>query len=355
MTKQQLEQIKIMTPDEKIQKKVQENWDSLAKPLDGLGIFEKIFTQIGAVTGDECVPLHKKAVIVMCADNGIVEEGISQSGQEVTYQVAESMGKRKSSVCLMAAQVGAEVIPIDVGIASDETPEGVWNQKVCRGTRNFLKQPAMTEEEALAAIEAGIGSVKKCREDGVTLLATGEMGIGNTTTSSAVAAALLGCKTADITGKGAGLSDEGLLHKITVIEEAREKYQFDKKEAFRILCSVGGLDIAGLCGVCIGGAVYGIPVVLDGVISAVSALVAERLIPGVKDFLIASHKSREPAAAWILQELGVHPVIDGSLALGEGTGAVLMFGLLDTVHAVYDNRTTFSDIKVEAYRRFTES
>lgn len=200
----------IRRPDEKIRKKVQENWDSLAKPLDGLGIFEKIFTQIGAVTGDERVPLQKKAVIVMCADNGIVEEGISQSGQEVTYQVAESMGKRKSSVCLMAAQANAKVIPIDVGIAAEETPEGVWNKKVSRGTKNFLKQPAMTEEEALAAIEAGIDSVKKCKEDGVTLLATGEMGIGNTTTSSAVAAALLNCETAAITGKGAGLSDAGL-------------------------------------------------------------------------------------------------------------------------------------------------
>ena len=344
----------IRRPDEKIRKKVQENWESLAKPLDGLGIFEKIFTQIGAVTGDERVPLQKKAVIVMCADNGIVEEGISQSGQEVTYQVAESMGKRKSSVCLMAAQANAKVIPIDVGIAAEETPEGVWNKKVSRGTKNFLKQPAMTEEEALAAIEAGIDSVKKCKEDGMTLLATGEMGIGNTTTSSAVAAALLNCETAAITGKGAGLSDAGLLHKIAVIDEARKKYQFDSKDVFRILCSVGGLDIAGLCGVCIGGAVYGVPVVLDGVISAVAALVAERLVPGVKDFLIASHKSREPAAALILQELGVHPVIDGSLALGEGTGAVLMFGLLDTVHAVYGNRTTFSDIRVEAYKRFTD-
>ena len=354
MTNQQLKQIKIRKPDENIRKKVQENWDSLAKPLDDLGIFEKIFMQIGAVTGDESVPIQKKAVIVMCADNGIVEEGISQSGQEVTYQVAESMGKRKSSVCLMAAQMNAEVIPIDIGIAAEKTPEGVWNKKVCPGTKNFLKQPAMTEQEALAAIEAGIKSVKKCKEDGVMLFATGEMGIGNTTTSSAVAAALLDCGTADITGKGAGLSDEGLQHKIEVINAAREKYQFDSKETFRILCSVGGLDIAGLCGVCIGGAVYGVPVVLDGVISAVSALVAERLVPGVKDFLIASHKSREPAAALILQELGVHPVIDGALALGEGTGAVLMFGLLDTVHAVYDNRTTFSDIRVEAYRRFTE-
>ena len=260
----------IEEPDKKIGQEIKANWDRLAKPLDGLGEFEGLLARIGAILGSPEIDIAKKAVIVMCADNGVVAEGISQSGQEVTYQVAESMGKRKSSVCLMAAQANAKVIPIDVGIAAKETPEGVWNKKVSRGTKNFLKQPAMTEEEALAAIEAGIDSVKKCKEDGMTLLATGEMGIGNTTTSSAVAAALLNCETAAITGKGAGLSDAGLLHKIAVIDEARKKYQFDSKDVFRILCSVGGLDIAGLCGVCIGGAVYGVPVVLDGVISAVA-------------------------------------------------------------------------------------
>ena len=141
----------------------QKKWNSIAKPLHSLGKLEDHIMQIAALTGDTDVNLNRKALIVMCADNGIVEEGISQSGQEVTYQVAESMGKRKSSVCLMAAQANAKVIPIDVGIAAEETPEGVWNKKVSRGTKNFLKQPAMTEEEALAAIEAGIDYRKRCR------------------------------------------------------------------------------------------------------------------------------------------------------------------------------------------------
>lgn len=346
-----LKQIKPL--NEEKMKTARRRWDSIAKPLHSLGKMEDLITQIVGITGDEKVDLGKKALVAMCADNGVVEEGVTQTGQEVTAIVADNFVKETTTACVMCHQCGVDVKPVDVGMVRDTTAR--TDLKVMYGTRNMTKGPAMTRDEAIKGIEAGIAMAEELKAQGYRLFATGEMGIGNTTTSSAVAAALLDCGTADITGKGAGLSDEGLQHKIEVINAAREKYQFDSKETFRILCSVGGLDIAGLCGVCIGGAVYGVPVVLDGVISAVSALVAERLVPGVKDFLIASHKSREPAAALILQELGVHPVIDGALALGEGTGAVLMFGLLDTVHAVYDNRTTFSDIRVEAYRRFTEA
>ena len=163
---------------------------------------------------------------------------------------------------------------------------------------------------------------------------------------------MLGCTAAEVTGRGAGLDDARLRHKIKVIEEALARYGFREDETLRILQTVGGLDIAGLCGVCLGAAVNGLPVVLDGTISAVAALAAERLVPGTKEVLIASHVSREPAAEKILRKLGLRPVLDGGLALGEGTGAVLMFGLLDVVHAVYENRTTFSDIHMEAYRRF---
>lgn len=352
MTEQQIYSLKPKKPREDIRQAVKRNWDALAKPLDGLGEFERIFAQLGAVTGDARVPLGKRAVIVMCADNGVVEENISQSGQEVTYLVAESMGKRASSVCRMAKRVKAAVLPVDIGIASEGTPAGVEHRKVRQGTRNFRKEPAMTTAETLAAIEAGMEIAARCRADGITLLALGEMGIGNTTTSSAMAAAMLGCTAAEVTGRGAGLDDARLRHKIKVIEEALARYGFREDETLRILQTVGGLDIAGLCGVCLGAAVNGLPVVLDGTISAVAALAAERLVPGTKEVLIASHVSREPAAEKILRKLGLRPVLDGGLALGEGTGAVLMFGLLDVVHAVYENRTTFSDIHMEAYRRF---
>lgn len=352
MTREELKNLQITLPDAAVYAKVKQNWDSLAKPLDSMGEFEIVFAKIGAVTGNENVPIGKKAVIAMCADNGIVEEGISQSGQEVTARVAEAMGKGTSSVCRMAKRAGADVIPVDVGIATEDFIEGVLARKVRRGTRNFLKEAAMTEAETLEAISVGMEVVKSCKEAGYDLLATGEMGIGNTTTSSAVAAAMLGCPVEHITGKGAGLSDAGLHHKIDVIRQGLKKHGCDRGDTLHILSAVGGLDIAGLCGVYIGGAVYHLPVVMDGVISTVAALAAERLVPGTKEFVIPSHQSREPAAELMMKELGVKPLIHAGLALGEGTGAVLMFGMLDIVQGLYENRTTFADIEVEPYTRF---
>ena len=183
-------------------------------------------------------------------------------------------------------------------------------------------------------------------------IATGEMGIGNTTTSSAVAAALLGCESALVVGRGAGLSDRGLARKREVVDLAIEKYDLYHQDAFTILMTVGGFDIAGLVGMCIGGAICHIPIVLDGVISMVAALVAERMIPGVRDYVIASHKGREPAVERLAKELHLHPVIDADLALGEGTGAVMMLSLLDTALCIYREETTFADISIAQYERF---
>lgn len=352
MTKNELYELKIENPSEEIFRQVKAEWDKMAKPLDSMGRFEELTAQIGAILGTKDFDIDKKAVVVMCADNGIVKEGISQSGQEVTAAVSISMGKNQSSVGKLASHIGADVIPVDIGINSGEKIDGLISKKIAMGTKDFLEGPAMTEEETLAAIETGIDMAAYCKEKGYKIIATGEMGIGNTTTSSAVAAALTGCAVEDVTGWGAGLSDEGLKQKIQVIKEALLKYKFTKKEAFCILSTVGGLDIAGIAGLFIGGAVYHIPVVLDGIISAVSALVAERLKPGVRKYMIPSHKSREPAAEIIFNELGLIPVIDASMALGEGTGAVMMFGLLDMAMALYSKKTTFSDIKIEQYERF---
>lgn len=352
MTKKLLQQLKIEQPEEEIKRQVKKNWDGIAKPLDSLGKFEELTAQIGAIHGTSQLDIGKKGVIVMCADNGIVAEGVSQSGQEVTAAVAASMGKNQSSVGKMAKCIGAEVFPVDIGINGKEKIPGVFDKKVASGTRNFLKEPAMTEEETLKAVEVGMDMVRFCKERGYKLLATGEMGIGNTTTSSAVAAALTGCSVEDITGRGAGLSDEGLRRKRQVIREALKKYEFRREETLRILSAVGGLDIAGLAGVFIGGAVYHIPIVLDGVISAVAALAAERLKSGVREYMIPSHRSKEPVTNLILQELKLSPVIDASLALGEGTGAVMMFALLDMALKLYGEQTTFSDISIEQYVRF---
>lgn len=352
-SKETLDRLKLEEPDCKIYKKVLENWDSIAKPLDGLGRFETITAQIGAILGTDELDLSKKAVIIMCADNGIVEEGVSQSGQEVTAAVAEQMGKGESSVGKMAAKAGADTIPVDIGINKTEQIAGVLHRKIRRGTRNFRKEPAMTREETVRAIFTGIEIVEECKKKGYQILATGEMGIGNTTTSSAVAAALLRCKTEEVTGRGAGLCDEKLQRKKQVIAEAVQKYQLYEADPLTVLETVGGLDIAGLVGVCIGGGVFHIPIVLDGVISMAAALLAEKIVQGTRRYLIPSHKGKEPAAEMIGKELQLEPVIDGGMALGEGTGAVMMFSLLDMALCVYHKRTLFSDIKVEQYERYT--
>lgn len=352
-TREGLEKLKVKAPDKEICKNVLSNFDHVAKPIDGLGRFEALTAQIGAIQGTEIIDISKKAVIIMCADNGISREGISQSGQEVTLAVVRSMANKKSSVGKMAEIVGVDTIPVDIGVNHKDSIPGVLDRKISLGTRNFRNEPAMTEEEAIKAIFTGIEMVFDCKEKGYKILATGEMGIGNTTTSSAVTVALLGCEVAEVTGRGAGLSDEKLVHKQRIISEAIDKYELKEADALQILETVGGFDLAGLTGVCIGGALYHVPIVLDGVISMVAALLAERIVPGTKEYLIPSHKGKEPAAERLAKELGVEPVIDGNMALGEGTGAVMMFSLLDIALSVYEDRTTFSDIKIEQYERFS--
>lgn len=351
-SREELKSIKPDMPDENIGKLVKAGWDRIAKPLDGLGVFEDLISRIGMISGSADIDIRKKAVIIMCADNGIVDEGVSQCGREVTLAVARSMGEAGTSVGKMAAYVQADTIPVDIGIDTSEKIEGVLDRKVRRGTRNFATEPAMTDEETLKAISVGIDMVRICRDLGYRLIATGEMGIGNTTTSSAVASALLKINPDDITGRGAGLDDDGLSRKRTVIKKSIDKYGLYEKTPFEILRTVGGLDIAGLAGVCIGGALYHIPIVLDGVISMVSALVAERLVPGVKYYLIPSHKGKEPAVNILSDALSLNPVIEGRMALGEGTGAVMMFALLDMAMCIYNDRTSFEDIEIEEYKRF---
>lgn len=351
-TREALEALVIEAPDEKMRKQVLKHWDEVAKPIDGMGRFETLIAQIGAITQTDEICISQKAVLIMCADNGIVAEGISQSGQEVTAAVAEKMVKGQSSVGKMAAVIGADTIPVDIGMNRTEPIQGLLDKKIRCGTRNFRVEPAMTQEEAIQAIFVGIDMVRECKEAGYHILATGEMGIGNTTTSSAIAAVLLNCEVEEVTGKGAGLTAEGLARKRQVIKEAIERYELKQADALRVLTTVGGLDIAGLVGVCIGGALYHMPIVLDGVISMVAALVAERMVPGVKAYLIPSHKGKEPAVEKLMRELELEPVVDGRMALGEGTGAVMMFALLEMALSVYQNRMTFSDIKIEPYQRY---
>ena len=324
--------------------------DSIAKPLHSLGKMEDLITQIVGITGEEKVDLGKKALVAMCADNGVVAEGISQSGQDVTQIITENLGKGTSTVCHMAHAAGADVIPVDIGVASDIHSSGVVHRKIARGTHNFAKQPAMSRDQAVQAIDVGIETALLCRQHGYDVVATGEMGIGNTTSTAAVTAALLHAPVELVTGRGSGLTSEGLQRKIQVVTRALEQWQPNQHDPIDILSKVGGYDLCGLTGLFLGGALCGLPMIIDGVIASAAALCAVRLCPTVRDYLIASHHTAEPAGVLLEQALDVKPIIDAHMALGEGTGAVLLFGMLDAAASLYTNGNTFDDSNIEAYQ-----
>lgn len=323
------------------------HWNSIAKPLHSLGKLEDLVIQLAGIAGTPNVKIEKRALVAMCADNGVVEEGVTQSGQEVTAIVAENFLKAETTACIMAKNCRADVYPVDVGMASDTKVR--TDLKVAHGTKNMAKIPAMTREEAVKAIEAGIFMAEELKGRGYQILATGEMGIGNTTTSSAVASVLMEEPVETMTGRGAGLTSEGLARKIQVIKDAIALHKPDREDAIDVLAKVGGFDIAGMAGVFLGGAALKIPVIMDGFISCVAALVAVSICPEASGYILASHVSKEPAARLILEYLQKEAVIHGDMCLGEGTGAIALLPLLDLGISVYHSMSTFEEIHVEQY------
>ena len=361
----------ITNTSEKHREIAKKHWDNIAKPLDSLGEFEKIFQKLSAIFESEIPCINKKCITVMCADNGIVEEGISQSGKEVTLAVAKSMAMGTSSISVLCMACNSQLMVVDMGIDSLDTKMysmGVFNHKLMHGTNNFVKEKAMPFDISLRAVLTGIKIVENLKSKGVNIIGTGEMGIGNTTTSSALSAAILNLPVKEVTGRGAGLNDVKLQKKIEIIENGINKYGFrysnfldsvkDKNFDIRIipildlLSSVGGLDIAALTGIFLGGAIYKLPIVIDGVISEIAALLAYFINPISKEYMIASHLSREPVAVCIFEILDLQPVINASLALGEGSGCAMLFSLLDLISEIYTKNASFSDIKIEEYKRF---
>ena len=340
----------IVPADQEAMRRAKARWDSIAKPLGSLGALEDAVIRIAGMTGSPDVDISKRAVVVMCADNGVVAEGVTQTGQEVTAIVAENMSTGDTSVCAMSRAAGAEVVPVDIGTVTPLKGARIRQKCVRRGTANMTQGPAMSREEAVQAILAGVEIARELWGRGVKLLATGEMGIGNTTTSSALAAVLLNRPVEDMTGRGAGLSSEGLQRKIRAIETAVRVNRPDPGDVLDVLHKVGGLDIAGLAGVFLGGALCRTPVLVDGFISSVAALVAARLCPQCKDYMLGSHASEEPASQLVLSELNLRPFLYAGMRLGEGTGAVAVMPLLDMGLAVYREMTTFEDTNIEAYQ-----
>ena len=364
--------IALVTPTSQSHRQLaKKHWDSIAKPLDSLGEFEKIFQKLSAIYESEIPDISSKCITVMCADNGIVKEGISQSDKDVTLAVAKSMALGTSSIAVLSKAAGSKMMVFDMGIDSFDTEIyslGVINHKLMHGTNNFIKEKAMPLDITLRALLTGISIVRELKDNKTTIIGTGEMGIGNTTTSSALSAAILNLPVEDVTGRGAGLDDIKLNKKIDTIKEGIEKYGFRDKlfldsiksenksvrslAVLDLLSSLGGLDIATLTGIFIGGSIYKLPIVIDGVISEVAALLAYFINPLCKEYMVASHLSREPVASIIFDILGLKPVIDASLALGEGSGCAMLFPLLDMVLEIYTKNASFSDIKIEEYKRF---
>lgn len=322
-------------------------WNSICKPIGSLGVLEDIVVQIAGITGTAFYDISRRIVLAFCADNGVVAEGVTQCGQEVTLLVAENMGRYASSVCQMARIANTNVMPIDMGM--NAPGERVLDRHIARGSGNIAHGPAMTYEQAVQAIEVGIDMVGQVKEQGYGLVVTGEMGIGNTTTTTAVACALLGLDPVEVTGIGSGLSEEGMRCKVGAIQSALEVNKPDPNDALDVLAKVGGFDLAGIAGAFIGGALHRVPVMVDGVVSAVGALIAARLCPACRPFMIFSHASAEPVFKQIVEELDGKPIIYAGMRLGEGTGAVCLIPMIDMALSLYSQGTSFDAIGVEAY------
>lgn len=326
------------------------HWNTIAKPLHSLGVLEDYVSQIAGITNSISVKLDKRCVVVLCADNGVVCEGVTQSDSEVTAIVAEKMLQGDGNINSLAAVYGADVIPIDVGMISDVS--GIVDMKISRGTKNIVKGPAMTYEQAQRAVSTGIDIVKNCQKDGYKIIITGEMGIGNTTTSSAIASLILDETAKNVTGRGAGIDDNGYKRKIAVINKALKVNKPDKNRPLDIIAKIGGYDIAAMTGVFLGGAVYHIPIVIDGFISAVAATLAIMINPFVRDYMLCSHVSKEPAGNKLLENIGFSPVITAGMCLGEGTGGIMLLPLLDGAISIYNSSHSFEKLTISQYEDY---
>ena len=333
--------------DEGAMKAARERQDQLTKPTGSLGRLEALGVQLAGITGKVRPRLPRKVVVVMAGDHGVTAEGVSAYPAEVTPQMVLNFVHGGAAINVLSRRAGARVVVVDVGVASELPPsDGLLLRKVARGTRNMAVGPAMTREEAILAIEVGIEVVESEAKKGLDLVATGDMGIGNTTASSAIVAVLTGRPVAEVVGRGTGVDDTGLARKVQIIEKAIDVNRPDRSDALDVLAKVGGLEIAGLAGVIIGGAALGLPVVIDGFISGAAALVAASLCPEVKPYLVPSHRSVEVGHRAIFDALGLQPLFDLEMRLGEGTGAAIAMHLIDDALAIQDEMATFAEAGV---------
>ncbi|GKU78772.1 nicotinate-nucleotide--dimethylbenzimidazole phosphoribosyltransferase [Paenibacillus sp. L3-i20] len=315
--------------------------DNLTKPPGSLGKLEAIARQLAGITGQLWPDVSRKAVIIMAGDHGVCEEGISAFPQAVTPQMVLNFLNGGAAVNVLARQAKADVICVDIGVAADLEHGSLVSRKVVRGTRNMAKEAAMTREETLEAIMIGVSVVEEQVKKGIRLFATGEMGIGNTTASAAITSVLAGIAPAQAVGRGTGINDATFAHKIEVVHRAITLNNPDANDPIDVLAKVGGAEIAGLVGVIIGAAANGCPVVIDGYISSTAALVATKLSERTIPYMIASHLSQEQGHMGLMTALGLSPMIQLEMRLGEGTGAVLCFHFIDASLKLMQEMATF--------------
>jgi len=315
--------------------------DNLVKPIGSLGELENIAARIAGISGKTHYDTSKRCVLIFAADNGVTEEGISSAPQEVTRIQAENITKGITGVAVLAKQFQSDVIVVDVGINADVENSAIVNKKIRKSTWNIAKQPAMTRDEAVRAVLVGTDTAVRAVNDGYKIIGVGEMGIGNTTTSTATLCALANLLPEQVTGKGAGLSEENYHNKIHVIQAALEYNKPNPTDPIDILAKVGGFDIAAMAGAYIGAAYMKVPVVIDGFISIVAALCAAKLNPLAREYMFASHASSEPGYKYAAGSLGVSPCLHLSMRLGEGSGCPLMFAIMDAACAVIRDMGTF--------------
>ena len=340
---------KIKAADSAFAEMARQKWDGVAKPLGSFGILEDMLCRIAAVQRTDSPDISKRAVVVMCADNGVVAEGVTQTDSSVTAVCAKAIAEGSSNINALADIYGAEVTAVDIGIASDIECVKLLNRKIAYGSDNIASGPAMTAEQAEASLKVGMDIVRDMAEKGIDIIVTGEMGIGNTTPTAALSSVILGLPAEKVTGRGAGLSAEGLALKISAVKRAVEINSPDKDAPMELLAKLGSYEIGGMMGLFLGGAVYGVTVIIDGVISAVSAVLAAMIAPDCRDYMLAGHVSAEPAGRMLLERLELRAVIDGNLRLGEGTGGILLLPLLDGAAALYYRSHRFDDVGIERY------
>lgn len=333
--------------DQDAMREARERLDQLTKPPGSLGRLEELAVQLAGMTGRVRQRLQHKTVVLMAADHGVASEGVSAYPKSVTAQMVLNFLKGGAAINVLARRAGARVLVVDMGVAADlPNHRDLITQKMGRGTDNFTLGPAMAPQDALAAIEAGRGVAREEIEHGCELLATGDMGIGNTTASSAITAVLLEREVHEVAGRGTGLDDGRLRRKVGVIERAIALNEPEPSEPLDVLAKLGGYEIAGLVGVVLEAASQRVPVIIDGFISGAAALVAVRLCAPVRSYLIAAHCSTEPGHNAILTALGLKALFDLELRLGEGTGAVLAMHLVDDALAILDEMATFEEAGV---------